>query len=143
MKHALALCCLMLVLGCARQSARVGTQPPSGQIGTDQLIEAFITYVDKAEGTALDVAQRQEMRSELRQARDDPLLSPYVFKGGRFDRKAIMDMIARAKAKWLSSGIPLSKVARYAFEPSNLKALSSAELVIALRLVNQAAGAMR
>jgi len=143
MKYAPVLCCLTLMLGCARQSVRVGTQPPSGQIGTDQLIEAFITYVHKAEGDVLDNEKRREMRSELRQAKDDPLLSPYVFKGKRFDRKAIMDEISQARAKWLASDIPLSKVARHAFEPSNLKTLSSAELVIALRLVNQAAGAMR
>lgn len=143
MKHALALCCLMLVLGCARQSVRVGTQPPSGRIGTDRLIEAFITYVHRAEGSILDNEMRHEMRSELQQARDDPLLAPYVFEGGRFDRKAVMDGISQAKARWLSSGIPLSKVARYAFETSNLKALSDAELIIALRLVNQVTSATK
>ncbi len=142
-KHALVLCCLTLVFGCARQNARVGTEPPSGQIGTDRLIDAFITYVHKAEGDILDVATREEMRRELQQAKDDPLLAPYVFEGGRFDRKAIMDEIAQAKAKWLDSDMPLSRTARYAFEPSNLKTLSAAELVIAMRLVNQVTSKMK
>ncbi len=137
MKHVLALGCLMLLPGCATRDARLETPPLSNRIGTNQLIEAFITYVSKAEGTVLDNEQRREMRSELQLARDDPLLAPYVFKGKRFDRKAIMDEIARAKAKWLASDIPPSKVAQYAFDPANLKTLSDAELVIAMRLVSQ------
>lgn len=136
-KHALVLCCLMLLVGCAARDAGLETQPPSGQIGTDQLIEAFITYVHKAEGGVLDNEKRREMRSELQQAKDDPLLAPYVFEGKRFDRKAIVDKIAQAKAKWLASDISLSMTARYAFDTSNLKTLSDAELVMAMRLVSQ------
>jgi len=142
-KHALVLCCLMLLLGCATREARLATQPPGGQIGTDQLIEAFITYVHKAEGGVLDNEKRREMRSELQLAKDDPLLSPYVFTGKRMNRRAIMDTIAQAKAKWLALDIHLSKVARYAFDPSNLKTLSDAELVIAMRLVNQVTSNMK
>jgi hypothetical protein len=35
-----SLCWLTLVLGCAGQSGRVETEQSSGQIGTDQLIDA-------------------------------------------------------------------------------------------------------
>jgi hypothetical protein len=133
----------MLALGCATRDTRLETQPPGGQIGTDQLIEAYITYVHKAEGGVLDNQKRREMRSELQQAKDDPLLAPYVFKGKRFDRKAIMNEIAQARAKWLATGMPLSRTARYAFDPSNLKTLSDAELVIAMRLANQVTSRMK
>jgi hypothetical protein len=143
MKHALALGCLVLLVGCAARDDRLETQPPSGEIGTDRLIEAFITYTHKAEGGVLDNETRREMRSELQQAREDPLLAPYVFEGKRFDRKAVMDQIAQARAKWLASNIPLSKMARYAFDPANLKTLSDAELVIAMRLVNQVTSNMK
>jgi len=142
-KHALALGCWMLALGCATREVRLEPQPPSGQIGTDQLIEAYITYVHKAEGGVLDNQKRREMRSELQQARDDPLLAPYVFEGKRFGRKAIMNEIAQAKAKWSASDIPLSKIARYAFDTPTLKTLSDAELVIAMRLVNQVTSKMK
>ena len=141
-KQALVLC-LMLLVGCATREARLETQAQSGLIGTDQLIEAFITYTHKAEGGVLDNEKRREMRSELQLARDDPLLAPYVFVGRRFDRKVVTDKIAQAKAKWLASDVPLSKVARYAFDPSNVKTLSDAELVIAMRLVNQVTSTMK
>jgi hypothetical protein len=137
MKRALSLCWLVLVLGCAGQGVRVETEQSSGQIGTDQLMDAFITYVQKAEGAIGDKERNEEMRTELLKVRDDPLLSPYIFAGDRCDREAIVDEIARAKAKWLSSDVPPSQVARYAFETSNLETLTDAELVIALRLVDQ------
>ncbi len=139
MKHALALCCLTLGLGCAAQPGRSGTEPLRGQIGTDQLMEAFVTYVQKAEGETLDQEKQEQMRRELREAKDDPLLSPLVFEGSRCDRRALLDRIARARVRWTSLGISPSRTARYAFEPSNLEALSDAELVIALRLVEQVA----
>ncbi len=137
MKHASMLCCLTLVLGCATRPARLGPEPPSGQIGTGQLMEAFITYVQKAEGGTVDQKKQEQMRRELQEVKDDPLLAPYVFEDAGCNRRAIMDRIAQARVKWLSSDIPLSRTANYAFEPSNLEALSDAELVMAMRLVEQ------
>ncbi len=136
MKCISALLILMLIVGCQESI----NQPKDHSqvvttIDTPELIEAFITYVHKAEKPEVD--RREEMLKELQEVKDDPLLAPYVIQGTEINRIHIIYQIEQAIAKWIALDIPLSKTATYASAKSNLENLSDAELVIAFRLVNQ------
>ena len=140
MKQLWAICCLWALMGCSSQGDWAGGKPVTGEIGTDQLIEAFMTYTQKAEGVVLKEAQKAEWLTALQGVRDDSLLAPYVYEGEKFNRQAIKDEIAKDQAKLMASEITVAnKREKYAFEPSNLDGLSDAELVIAFRLVRQLA----
>jgi len=117
----------------------VGGEPVTGEIGTDQLIEAFMTYHQKVENVTLSDAQKAEWLPGLQGKADDPLLAPYVFQGEKCDRQALKDDIAQDQAKLLASEMTVPKREKYAFEPSNLDGLTDAELVVAFRLVRQLA----
>jgi len=139
MKHVLAMCCLLALIGCSSQNSLVGGEPMIGEFETDQLIDAFMSYTQKAEGVTLSDAQKADWLNALQGVRDDLLLVPYPYEGEKYDRNALMDEIAKDKAKLLASEITVAKREKYAFEPSNLEGLTEAELVIAFRLVRQAA----
>jgi hypothetical protein len=138
MKHISALCFLMLIGGCSENGIQSEDHSQVvTKIKTSELIEAFITYVHKAENPETDM--KDKMRQELQEAKNDPLLAPYVFTGAVINRTSIMDHIEKAKEKWVASDIPLSKTATYASKKSNLEKLSNAELVMAFRLMDQVA----
>ena len=139
MKHLWAICCLLVLIGCTNQESMVGGEPVTGEIGTEQIIDAFMTYIQTAEGVIATDAKKEEWLAGLQGVKDDPLLAPYVYQGEKCDRQAIMDEIARDKTKLLAAEIRVAKREKYAFEPSNLEGLSDAELVIAMRLVRQLA----
>jgi len=111
----------------------------AGEISSAELVEAFITYVGKAGNVKLDDGMKDKMRQELQMAKDDPLLVPYVFTGKKCDRKVIMESISAGIVKWSSSELDLSSTGKFASDPTKLAALSDAELVMALRLVDQIA----
>ena len=111
----------------------------AGEITTNQLIEGFINYIEKAENVKLDGEKRAEMRKELDKRKKAPLLSPYAFKGDKCDRDALIKAITEGIQKWRAADIDLSQTAQYASDAKNLQALSDAELVMAFRLVDQVA----
>jgi len=111
----------------------------AGEISSAEPIEAFITYVGKAENVKLDDGMKDKMRQELQMAKDDPLLVPYTFKGKTCDRKVIMESISAGIVKWSSSEVSLGLTGKFASDTTKLAALSDAELVMAFRLVDQVA----
>ncbi|MCP4708329.1 MAG: hypothetical protein GY869_06875 [Planctomycetes bacterium] len=117
----------------------VGGEMVTGEITTDQLIDAFMSYHEKVENFTLTETQRAEWLPGLQGLTDDPLLVSYVFKGEKCDRQAIKDQIAKDAVKLEDAEFALTKREQYALEPSNLDGLTDAELVIAFRLVRQAA----
>ena len=136
MKYITVLFILIFVVGCSENvNQPEGHSQVVTKIDTPELIEAFITYVHKAEKPEVD--KSDEMRNELQAAGDVPLLAPYIVRGTGINRIHLMDQIGKAKAKWEDSDMPMDKTALYASEKSNLQKLSDAELVIALRLMNQ------
>ncbi len=129
--RSLCAICVVSMMACIGVAA--------GEITTDQLIEGFISYVEKAENVKLDGEKRAEMRKKLEKFKNDPLLAPYVFKGDRCDRDALIKAIGGGIQKWRAADIDPSQTAQYASDAKNLQALSDAELVMAFRLVDQVA----
>lgn len=137
MKYISILCFLMLMIGCSKNASQPDNYSQVvTRIDTPELIEAYITYVHKAENPA--TATKGELRQILQEeAKNDPLLVPYVFTGPVINRTSIMDQIEEAKEKWIALDIPLCNTGIYASEKSNLEKLSDAELVIAFRMINR------
>ena len=139
MKHLVALCCLLVLIGCSNQDSLIGGEEVTGEIPAEQIIDAFMSYTQKVNSVVLTDAKIAEWLNALQGVKDDPLLAPYVFPGEKLDRQAIRDDIARDKAKVSAANMSGEKREKYAFEPSNLDGLTDAELVIASRLVRQLA----
>jgi hypothetical protein len=110
----------------------------AGQITTDQLIDGYITYEQKAGGAKWTDEKTKEVRQALQQTKDDGRVwAPYVFKGEKCDRVALVNSIGAGMRLWTASKVPLSKTAAFVCDAKNLESLSDAELVVALRLVEQ------
>jgi len=140
MKHPLVLCCLIALIGCGPQDGRLASERPVEQIGTNQLMEAFITYVQKAEGVTLNAREMKQMRNELEMGKTNPLLQPYRMEGEGVGRQLLIREIGEALGKCVAGGMTLSAATRYASDRNHLETLSNAELVVAFRLVEQIAG---
>jgi hypothetical protein len=109
----------------------------AGQIPSDQLIDGYITYEQKAGGVKWTDEKTKEVRQALQQTKnDDPMWVPYVFKGEKCDRVALVNSIGAGVRMCKASEV--SKAVAFACDAKNLESLSDAELVVALRLVEQA-----
>lgn len=111
----------------------------AGEFSREQLIDGFISYLQKAEGIALDGETKAAMRKELDKGKADPMLAPYVFNGEKMDREALVKATTEDIQKWKAAGLDLTRSAQYASDVKNLQALSDVELVMAFRLINQMA----
>jgi len=109
----------------------------AGEINSEQLIDGYITCMQKAEGTKLTEDKTKEARQELQQCKDNPLLAPYIFKGEKCDRVALTKVINTGIQKLKASEVSLSKFAVFVANPKNLGTLSDAELVVAFRHIEQ------
>ena len=112
----------------------------AGEFTRNQLTEGFITYVGRAEDQKVDAQTAAKMRQELGAAKESPVLAPFTFEGEQCDRAALMRLIDQGIGKCRERDVPLTKCSKFASQRKNLESLSDVELVVALRLVEQAVG---
>ena len=63
----------------------------AGEFPRNQLIEGFLSYIQKVDNVVLDAAKLAEARQGLQKSPPgEPLLQPYVFVGDRLGREALM-----------------------------------------------------
>mgnify|MGYP006292904369 CR=1 FL=1 len=113
----------------------------AGEIGSDQLIDGYITYTTKASGAELD--QPIEVTDETRKGllkmmgKEHPVLAPYAFEGETLRRAPLKRAITKMLLKCEKSKIPVNIIASFAAKDEHLKSLSDVELVVAYRVTKE------
>ena len=110
---------------------------PAEEISREVLIDAYISYHEKAAGIAYDEAQKEELRTELMKAPNHPIISAYSFPSDTFEREPIEEKLIKYAVEKELIGGETSKFKSIDEFKAFLSTLIEAELVIALRMTNK------
>ncbi len=113
----------------------------AGEINSDQLIDAYITYTEKAVSSKKDEPveftedERKRMVASI--GKEHPLFVPYEFDGMTLNREALIKGINKNIRDCQPSNDSSAKIPAFATMPDNLDSLSDAELVLVSRITEE------